>query len=87
MRIPSNHKSINQYSNFNVPTLAIQIAGQSTSSTLGIKTQYENFSPRIGFAYSLPHQTVVRGGCGLGFFPVDFQNTIQNANPNFPGHL
>ena len=73
----------NQYSNFNLSALQVQVAGVNTSSTLGIKTQYKNFSPRVGFAMSLPHNTVVRGGFGMGFFPVDFQNVIQNDNPPF----
>jgi hypothetical protein len=73
----------NNYSNFNASTLSVQIAGVNTSSTLGIKTHYKDVSPRIGFALSLPKSTVVRGGFGVGFFPVDFQNTIQNANPPY----
>jgi hypothetical protein len=73
----------NEYSNFNASTLQIQVAGVNTSSTLGIGTHYKDVSPRLGFALSLPRNTVVRGGFGVGFFPVDFQNTIQNANPPY----
>lgn len=73
----------NDYANFNLNTLTVQLANIDTSKTLGISTKYTNFSPRVGFALSLPHNTVVRGGFGIGFFPVDYQNAIQNPNPPY----
>jgi hypothetical protein len=73
----------NNYSNFNLSTLSVQIAGVDTSKTLGIHTTYTNLSPRVGFALGLPHDAVVRGGFGIGFYPVDFQNVIQNSNPPY----
>lgn len=35
-----------------------------------VKTDYSNVSPRLGFAYSLNSQTVVRGGFGLYYAPL-----------------
>jgi Carboxypeptidase regulatory-like domain/TonB dependent receptor/TonB-dependent Receptor Plug Domain len=38
------------------------------------KISHKDFSPRVGFAYSLPHQFVVRGAYGLNFYGGDFDN-------------
>jgi len=71
----------NQYANFDPKTVAVLEAGKGISSTLGVKTDYTGIAPRIGFAQLLPHKTVLRGGFGLTFFPVDYQTAIQNPNP------
>jgi outer membrane receptor protein involved in Fe transport len=73
----------NNYSNFNRVTGVVDIAGQGTSSTLGVKTDYKDFQPRLGFAKQLPNSTVVRGGYSMVYFPVDYQNVIQNPNPPY----
>ena len=59
---------------------------QQTDSHMGLKTQYRNFSPRVGFSASLKHNLVVRGGFGMTYFTepdtaaqgysVLFQNNI-----------
>lgn len=43
---------------------------------------HKDFSPRIGFAYSLPQQLVVRGAYGLTFYGGQFDNiNILQLNP------
>ena len=43
---------------------------------------HKDFSPRLGFAYSLPHQFVVRGGYGISFYGGQFDNlNILQLNP------
>jgi hypothetical protein len=73
----------NQYANFDPTTASVLVAGQGTSSALGVKTDRTNIAPRIGFAQTLPGKTVLRGGFGLTFFPVDYQSPVQNANPPY----
>ena len=43
---------------------------------------HKDFSPRVGFAYSLPHQFVVRSGYGVTFYGGQFDNiNILQLNP------
>ena len=43
---------------------------------------HKDFSPRVGFAYSLPHQAVVRGGYGISFYGGQFDNiNLLQLNP------
>lgn len=73
----------NNYANFNLQTLSIQLAGKSTSSTGGVKTDYTDFSPRVGFEANLGHSTVIRGGFGFSYYPPVMQTQVQNPNPPF----
>jgi hypothetical protein len=42
----------------------------------------KDFGPRFGFAYSLPHQMVLRGGYGIGYYGGQFDNiNILQLNP------
>lgn len=72
-----------QFANFNMQNLAVQVAGQGTSSSGGVQTDYSDFSPRLGFAANLGHQTVVRGGFGLSYYPLIMQTQVENVNPPF----
>ena len=46
------------------------------------KITHKDFAPRIGVAYSLPHQFVVRSGYGITFFGGQFDNiNILQLNP------
>jgi hypothetical protein len=57
---------------------SLLIAGQNgVSNTAGIQTDYHGVAPRFGFAYSAPHDLVIRGGYGIGYFPM---NTTSGAN-------
>jgi len=49
----------------------------------GIKTDYSNFAPRIGFAYSVTPSIVVRGGYGLSFFPGNYTSNADLKNAPF----
>lgn len=72
----------NIFSNFDLNTLTVKVATAS-NPTAGVGTNYSDVSPRFGFAATLPHQTVVRGGYGISYYPVDIQSEIQNPNPPF----
>ena len=49
-----------------------------------VPTDLNNFSPRLGFAYSLgdKHTTVVRGGAGLFYMPIPAMYAAQIATDN-----
>ena len=74
----------NHISNFDLTTGQILIAGQNgVSDTAGIQTDYSNFSPRVGFAASLGHGMVVRGGFGLTYFAGNYTSNAALKNPPF----
>jgi hypothetical protein len=63
---------------------ALKIAGvNGVSDTAGIPTNYDNVAPRIGFAYSVNSQTVVRGGYGLSYFPGNYTSNGDLKNAPF----
>lgn len=73
----------NQFANFNMQQLKVLVAGKGTSSSGGVQGDHTDFSPRVGFAASLGHQTVVRGGFGYSYYPVVMQTQVENVNPPF----
>ena len=59
-------------SNLDPFTGTLYVAGRDGASrTAGVKTDYSNIQPRFGFAATLPHQIVVRGGYGWSFIPAN----------------
>lgn len=74
----------NHLSNFDPATNQLLVAGQNgVSSTAGVQTDYSNFAPRIGFAASVGHGMVVRGGFGLTFFPGNYTSNAALKNAPF----
>lgn len=72
----------NNLSNIDLTTLKLLIAGQNgVSDTAGVKTDYGNIAPRVGFSATLPGRTVLRGGFGLTYFPGNYmsQSLLKNA--------
>jgi len=71
-------------SNFDPTTATIIQAGvNGVGRTAGVKTDYTNLAPRMGFAYSPGRGTVIRGGFGLAFFPSNYQSPTNLKNtPN-----
>ena len=63
---------------------ALKVAGVGgVNSNAGIKTDYSNVAPRVGFSYSVNPQTVVRGGYGLSYFPGNYTSNADLKNaPN-----
>ena len=49
----------------------------------GIKTDYSNFAPRLGFSFSAMPKTVLRGGYGLSFFPGNYTSNADLKNAPF----
>ncbi len=61
------------------------------SPTIGVKTDYKDIQPRVGFAYSWDNKTVLRGAFGTAYFTPDTgmiaigsgspASILQNYNP------
>ncbi|MBW8749176.1 MAG: TonB-dependent receptor, partial [Acidobacteria bacterium] len=66
----------NILSNFDINQGRILVAGVNADSHGGVKTDYSNFAPRFGFAYTPLPRTVIRGGFGLTFAP---ENTTSGS--------
>ncbi|WP_213804398.1 TonB-dependent receptor [Granulicella sp. dw_53] len=76
----------NQATGLNSSTIAsaLKVAGANgVSSTAGIKTDYSNVAPRLGFAASLTPTIVLRGGYGLSFFPGNYTSNANLKNAPF----
>jgi hypothetical protein len=77
----------NQYANYDPSTIAAGNLGAqnfilgSQSATIGVKTDYADVAPRIGFAYSITPKTVLRGGFGTSYFPADVGASTQARPP------
>ncbi len=55
----------NSMSAFDLATGTVSQVGTNGLSRSGLRPDYTNFGPRVGFAYSLDSHTVVRGGYGV----------------------
>ncbi len=49
----------------------------------GIKTDYSNVAPRVGFSFSMAPTTVIRGGYGLSYFPGNYTSNADLKNAPF----
>ena len=49
----------------------------------GIKTDFSNVAPRLGFSATVTPTTVVRGGYGLSFFPGNYTSNADLKNAPF----
>jgi len=59
------YEANNQLSNFNPTTQTMVLASSSDRYT--IDSNKKDFGPRVGAAYSLTHNTVLRGGFGISY--------------------
>jgi hypothetical protein len=72
-----------QRSNFDINTLQLRIASPSDPAA-GVRPDYKDFAPRFGFAQSLGHGLVLRGGFGLSFYnPLGAGSGTNLPNPPF----
>jgi hypothetical protein len=82
----------NKIANFELgPAPALVLAGSQGSSWSDRAlqgTDYHQFAPRIGFAYSFPdNKTVVRGGYGIFYSNIITNGGMQSMEINPPNHL
>ena len=73
-----------QFANFDTAIgllISPSLAGaQKSGRTAGIRTDYRDLAPRFGFAATLPHRTVVRGGFGMTYWPGNYSNGALMKN-------
>jgi hypothetical protein len=81
------YEKYNRLSNFDPRTGQLIVAGQNgVSRTANVKSDWNNFAPRVGFAYMVPghRSTVLRGGYGIFYDVLQENNTEQTrTNPPF----
>jgi len=74
----------NRISNFDPNTARIILAGvNGVNRAGGISTQWNNVAPRVGFAASVGHGMVVRGGYGISYVPMNYTSNVTQKNPPF----
>ncbi len=63
-------------------TNLVQLGGRgSNPKDLGISTSKKLFAPRVGFAYRLDDNTVIRSGYGLTYNPMSFARPLRGFYP------
>ncbi len=81
------HNHLSNFDPTNAAMLAngtIQVAGMNGfSNTLNIGTQFHDLQPRIGFAATLGHGMVLRGGFGLSYWPNNVASPFNLKNAPF----
>ena len=67
---PATPKESGGFSNYDPVNNQLVLAGVGGNpSNMGMKTQYQYFAPRTGFAYRIRNSTVIRGGFGISYTP------------------
>lgn len=56
---------------------------QKSGATAGVKTDYSNVAPRIGFSAAILPQTVLRGGFGITYWPGNYSSGALLKNAPF----
>lgn len=72
----------NQLSNFDPVNARLLVAGVgNVSKSAGVKVDYSDFAPRLGFSFEPRTGTVIRGGYGISYFPMASGShmSLQNA--------
>jgi hypothetical protein len=71
----------NQMSNYAPPTDSILIAGRGNNASTLMNSRWNDFAPRVGFAYQVTRGTVLRAGFGLFYSPEnDAREDILTKN-------
>lgn len=69
-------------SNFDLSTGMVLIAGVGdVSNRVNVRTDKNNFAPRLGLSYLWNEKTVIRAGAGRSFFPNVFNILISGNYP------
>ena len=75
----TNHVGIERY---DPSTNDVLIGGQGGNpDTIGISTSHKLLGPRLGFAYRLDANTVIRGGYGISTDPTSTWSAMQRIYP------
>lgn len=75
----------NRLSNYDPVTNSIILASDGSYYDRGlVDPDYNNFGPRLGFAYKLFDKTVLRGGYGIGYSFLNRLGSADILGTNFP---
>lgn len=74
----------NQWTNFDVTTGKLLIAGFNTDARTGVLADKNNFAPRFGFAYQVRQGTVLRGGYGVFYNPAGSESVLFRRHRQLP---
>lgn len=67
---PATPRKDGGFVNYNPSTNELVVAGlNGNPSNLGMKTNYDNFAPRLGASYRVTENLVVRAGYGVSYVP------------------
>jgi Carboxypeptidase regulatory-like domain len=78
------HGRISNYDPYNGLLVSPALPGVNQSnSTAMVTTPYNDYAPRFGFAATLKHNMVLRGGFGLSFFPTNYRSDYYFLNAPF----
>jgi hypothetical protein len=85
--IKEKHNALSNFDPTNAAALAggqVQVAGAGgVSDTVNIATQYKDIQPRLGFAATLGHGMVLRGGFGTSYWPNNVASPANLKNAPF----
>ena len=71
--------------NFDPSTGQILLAGVGqVSDSANVTTPYNDFAPRLGLAYKLTQNTVIRAGLGRSFFSSGYDATFYHLTSGYP---
>jgi outer membrane receptor protein involved in Fe transport len=73
-----------QWTNFDVTTAKLLIAGFNTDSRTGVRPDRNNFAPRFGFAYRVRPGTILRGGYGLFYNQNGSEGVVMRRHRQLP---
>lgn len=75
----------NRLSNYDPATNSIVLASDgSLSKRALVDPDYNNFGPRLGFAYNIFSKTVLRGGYGIGYNYLNRLGSADVLGTNYP---
>jgi hypothetical protein len=79
------YEANNRLSNYDPVTNSILLAKDgSLYDRALVDPDYNNFGPRLGFAYNVFDKTVIRGGYGLGYVYLNRLGSANILGTNFP---
>jgi hypothetical protein len=74
----------NRWTNFDVVTGKLLIAGFNTDDNTGVLRDLNNFAPRLGFAYRLRSSTILRGGYGIFYNTTGSESVVMRRHRQLP---
>ena len=73
-----------QWTNFDVNTGTMLIAGFNTDSNTGVTADKNNIAPRFGFAYRIKDGTILRGGYGIFYNKSGSEGVVMRRHRQLP---